>query len=57
MPPSTTDPERGSFTTVLSYALMHQIRSATRGEHYRIIETSEGKTASVRKPAEQLQQA
>ena len=37
------DPERGSFTTVLSYALMHQIRSATCGEHYRIIETSEGK--------------
>lgn len=37
------DPERGSFTTVLGYALMNQVRSATCGEHYRIIETSEGK--------------
>lgn len=37
------DPERGSFTTILGYALMNQVRSATCGEHYRIIETSEGK--------------
>ena len=41
------DPERGSFTTVLSYALMHQIRSATCGEHARVIATKDGRRVAV----------
>ena len=41
------DPERGSFTTVLSYALMHQIRSATCGEHARVIATEDGRRMAV----------
>lgn len=37
------DPERGSFTTVLGYALMNQIRTATCGEHSRVVSTADGR--------------
>lgn len=41
------DPERGSFTTVLGYALMHQISAATCGEHRRNVTTEDGREVRI----------
>ena len=41
------DPSKGSFTSLLPYYVLSQIRSATCGEHYRITETTEGKRVQV----------
>lgn len=39
--------EQGSFTTYLSYALLKQIRTATCGEHARVIATKDGRRVAV----------
>lgn len=39
--------EQGSFTTYLSYALLKQIRTATCGEHARVIATKGGRRVAV----------
>lgn len=39
--------EQGSFTTYLSYALLKQIRTATCGEHARVIATEDGRRVAV----------
>lgn len=41
------DPSKGSFTSLLPYYVLSQIRSAVCGEHYRIIETNEGKRVQI----------
>lgn len=39
--------EQGSFTTYLSYALLKQIRTATCGEHARVVATKDGRHVAV----------
>lgn len=39
--------EQSSFTTYLSYALLKQIRTATCGEHTRVIATKDGRRVAV----------
>ena len=39
--------EQGSFTTYLSYALMNQIRTATCGEHARVVAAEDGRRVAV----------
>lgn len=39
--------EQGSFTTYLSYALLKQIRTATCGEHARVVATEDGRRVAV----------
>ena len=39
--------EQGSFTTYLSYALLKQIRTATCGEHARVVATKDGRRVAV----------
>lgn len=39
--------EQGSFTTYLSYALLKQTRTATCGEHARVIATKDGRRVAV----------
>lgn len=39
--------EQGSFTTYLSYALLKRIRTATCGEHARVIATKDGRRVAV----------
>lgn len=41
------DPSKGSFTSLLPYYVLSQIRSAVCGEHYRSIETDNGKRVQV----------
>lgn len=39
--------EQGSFTTYLNYALLKQIRTATCGEHARVVATEDGRRVAV----------
>lgn len=39
--------EQGNFTTYLSYALLKQIRTATCGEHTRVVATENGRRVAV----------
>lgn len=39
--------EQGSFTTYLNYALLKQIRTATCGEHARVVPTEDGRRVAV----------
>ena len=39
--------EQGNFTTYLSYALLKQIRTATCGEHARVVATEDGRRVAV----------
>lgn len=39
--------EQGSFTTYLNYALLKQIRTATCGEHVRVVPTEDGRRVAV----------
>lgn len=41
------DPEKGMFTSFLSYYVQAQIGRVVRGEHCRLVETSEGKRVQV----------
>ena len=39
--------EQGNFTTYLNYALLKQIRTATCGEHARVVPTEDGRRVAV----------
>ncbi len=47
MPPSTTAQNKAISITYLSYALLKQIRTATCGEHTRVVATENGRRVAV----------